>query len=199
MAVSSVKCEVRVIGAKNVETTSKGAIFIRCYISAGYNRNIQLNTREIMSSDKDQSDHIIWDETFSLECNGEQDAICNLKEENIIFEMRRKKMGGSQLVGRAEVPWKSVFDATNMEILKWVSMTRNEKVENEECWINPVALQVGIKVELPDMSRSDTKRRRRNERMKNRDGCECSSSSNGGCCSCVDTHLLLSAEAFDAF
>ncbi|KAL9229732.1 hypothetical protein vseg_005167 [Gypsophila vaccaria] len=162
-------------------------------------------------STKIDNDHVFWNESFSLECNGAQTSIDDLKEENIVFELRMRntspnllgKRGGSQLIARAEITWKSVFDTPDMVTLEWVSMTRAEKVKCEEhcCMESPPALQVGIKVECTDLSRKvvsseETKTRRRRERLKNWDGCGCISC-NEGCCSCVDNELLFVGASLD--
>ncbi|KAK9670449.1 hypothetical protein RND81_13G202900 [Saponaria officinalis] len=222
MDESCMKCELRVIAAKNIKTNLKCSFFIRCYISGANNRRIQLNTKEIMSTkivdddNNDDDDYLFWNEIFSLECNGAQNSINNLKEENIVFELRQRntnpnfltKLGGSSssvLLARAEIPWKGVFDAPGMETLRWVSMTSAEKVKCEECCMTPLlppALQVGVKVETLDLSRKmsseETKRRRRLERLKNWDGCGCSLG-DGGCCSCVDNELLFVGECLEHF
>ncbi|XP_074265802.1 uncharacterized protein LOC141588250 [Silene latifolia] len=208
MAESSVKCELRIVGAKNIATKRQGALFTRCYLSVGKNKRIQLNTREIISSNKDEN-YILWDETFSLECNGAETSISTLKDEKIVFELRWRstkpnilgKTCSSKLLAWTEIPWKNVFDAQNMAIQNWVYMTRNDGTEcDEENCLKPPALEVGVKVVIPQLpkmvSKEETRRRRRQERLRKWDGCGCKSSHGGGC-SCNDHELFLVAAVLD--
>ncbi|XP_074265801.1 uncharacterized protein LOC141588249 [Silene latifolia] len=208
MAESSVKCEIRIIGAKNIATKRQGALFTRCYLSVGNNRRIQLNTREIITSKKDDN-YILWNENFSLECNGKETSISNLKDEKIVFELRWRntkpnflgKTSSSKLLSRTEIPWKNVFDAQNMTIQNWVYMSRDDGTEcDEECCLKPPALEVGLKVVVPELpktvSKEEMRRRRRQERLRKWDGCGCKSSHEGGC-SCNDNELFLVAAVLD--
>lgn len=213
LSSSSLRCELQVIGAKNVETKHKGSLFIRCYLPAGNNSRIKLNTPEITPSQND--DHLFWDEKFSLECNGTEDYVSKLEHESIVFELRWRKakpflgkIGGSQLIASVEMPWKTVFDAENMEIQKWVVMCVNNltgdfggKVLMVEEGVKPPALEIAIKVEINDssMSMEDMMMKRRRRRLRRKEWDECGCSGNGGCCSCADTELLFVAAALEAF
>ncbi|KAG2274237.1 hypothetical protein Bca52824_056792 [Brassica carinata] len=87
----------------------------------GSNRKVELNTTEICS--RPDNDVTIWNQSFGLECQGDETAIEELKQESVLFELRRRKttsfMGKwsrSELVGRGEVSWKSVMESDGMEI-----------------------------------------------------------------------------------
>ena len=104
--LSSLVCEVSIIRAKNMEFKSSGDLFVRCYLPAGNNtRRVQLNSKKISS----ESD-LFWDEFFSLECLGTEDAINSLRQGSIVFELRSIKSvlerltGGPKIMGRAEIP-----------------------------------------------------------------------------------------------
>ncbi|KAJ0096763.1 hypothetical protein Patl1_27238 [Pistacia atlantica] len=110
--LSSLSCELRIIKAKNIEfnkSTSNGGFFVRYYLSTCNNKRIELNTKEISPS----SGNLIWNESFSLECLGSEDSISNLKQQNVVFELRWRrttpsclgKKCKSQLLGKAEISW----------------------------------------------------------------------------------------------
>ena len=187
---SSLSCELRIIQAKNVESKSKGSFFVRYYLSAGNNQTIQLNTREI-SFKSDLS----WNESFSLECHGSQDSMDNLKQQNVVFELRWRdkvpvlgKIGGSQLLGRAEIPWKQVFESPNMEIEKWVTMVSTKG------HVLP-KLQVGMRIQVPAMV--EVERRTRGKVNKWDDQCGCK---DGHCySSCGDYEIFALAAVLEAF
>ncbi|KAK9678618.1 hypothetical protein RND81_11G223300 [Saponaria officinalis] len=206
MAESSVKCEIRIFGAKNIVTKKQGSFFIRCYISVGKNKRIQLNTREITSPLKN-CEYILWDETFSLECT-QGSSIRDLEHEKIVFELRWRnaktnflaQMGGSKLLGSSEILLKSVFEEKAWEVQKWVSMLGRDN--GTECWDEkPPALQVGVKVEKAwsskTVSKEEMRRKRRQERLRNLDECGCGCSNGGFCCTCVDNELFLVAAVLD--
>ncbi|KAL2906043.1 Cartilage-associated protein [Bienertia sinuspersici] len=203
---SSITCELKVIGAKNIETKQKGNLFIRCYLSVGNNNNkrIQINTKEISSSQKDG--YIFWDDTFSLECNGTRDSIVSLGNESVCFELRWRnkknflgKVGGpSKVIATAEMPWKDVFGAPKREIQRWVVMSVNDnngKLLKVEDGVKPPALQVAMKVDVVTTSVEEMRRRKR---LMGVDECGCRLNREC-CCSCVDNELLLVGATLDGF
>lgn len=137
----------------------------------------------------------------------------NLKEESVFFELRWRnskpflgKVGGSQLLATAEMPWKHAFDAPKMEFQRWVAMTVNEednKLLKQEDGVKPPSLQITMKIDVPAavtsvVSMEEMRKHRRKERLKAWDDCGCKS--NLGCCSsCVDNELLLIGATFDGF
>ena len=186
---SSLSCELRIIQAKNVESKSKGSFFVRYYLSTGSNKTIQLNTREI-SSKSDLS----WNESFALDCFGSQDSMDNLKQQTVVFELRwRNKVpvlgniGGSQLLGRAEIPWKQVFESQNMEIEKWITM------DSTKGHVLP-KLQVGMRIQVPAMVEME---RRTHGMVSKWDECGCK---DGHCySSCGDYEIFALAAVLEAF
>ncbi|KAE7998093.1 hypothetical protein FH972_002671 [Carpinus fangiana] len=170
--LSSLTCNLTIMQAKNVDFQSTGTLFVRYYLSAGNNKRIRLDTREISS----KSD-LCWNESFSLDCFGSQDSMDSLNQQNVVFELRRRnkvpvlgRIGGSQLLGRAEIPWKEVCESPNMEMEKWVTM-------GQVGVSKPPKLQVAMKVQvLPAMEETE---RRRNRNVKKWDD---------ECCGCKDFH-----------
>ncbi|KAE7998092.1 hypothetical protein FH972_002670 [Carpinus fangiana] len=184
LQLSSLTCNLTIMQAKNVDFKSTGTLFVRYYLSAGNNKRIRLNTREISS----KSD-LCWNESFSLDCFVSQDSMDSLKQENVVFELRWRskvpvlgRIGGSQLLGRAEIPWKEVCESPNMEMEKWVTM-------GQVGVSKPPKLQVAMKVQvLPAMEEME---RRRNRNVKKWDD-------HDEYCGCKDVHGL-SCEDYDIF
>ncbi|XVF15176.1 hypothetical protein REPUB_Repub09cG0127900 [Reevesia pubescens] len=199
--LSSLCCELRILQAKNIEPKSPGSLFVRFYLSAGNNKKIQLNSQEISS----KSELLIWNESFSLECSGAEESLNDLKQQTVVFELRwRSKipvlgmMGKSQLLGRAEMPWKAVFESPNMEIDKyWVTMvSMNDRVLES---LKPPSLQISMKVVRgPAIVEIENKKKKRQERLKNNwDGCGCKDIG-GRCNSCADYEIFALAAAMEA-
>ncbi|CAE6260312.1 unnamed protein product [Arabidopsis arenosa] len=145
----SLKCEVSIVEARNVEIKSQAStLFVRFYLSAGHNRKIEVNTREISS----KSDQLMWDQSFGLECQGDEAAVKELKQQRVVFELRRKKTSSflrksskSEVVGRGEVSWESVFESPGMEIERFVVMGESKnRVSGDE---KPMLLKIALKVQ----------------------------------------------------
>nr|XP_027075710.1 uncharacterized protein LOC113699541 [Coffea arabica] len=132
--LSSLVCEVSIIRAKNFEFKSSGDWFVRCCLPTGNNtRRVQLNSKKISS----ESD-LFWDEFFSLECLGTEDAINSLRQGSIVFELRSIKSvlerltGGSKIMGRAEIPLENVFESPNIEVETWARMnSKNPRLHQD--------------------------------------------------------------------
>ncbi|KAM7513628.1 hypothetical protein LguiA_003211 [Lonicera macranthoides] len=113
----------------------------------GNNTRIQLNSREISPN----SD-LIWNKSTLLDCFGSLDAMDNLIQGKVILELRWRKtlpifgcISGSQLLGRAEIPWENVLESPNMEFQKWVVMiSKSRRVYDED--VKPPMVQISIKV-----------------------------------------------------
>ncbi|XVF17236.1 hypothetical protein REPUB_Repub10bG0102500 [Reevesia pubescens] len=200
--ISSLSCELRILQSKNIEPKSSGNLFVRYFLSAGNNKRIQLNSQEIHS----KSEQLIWNESFSLEFSGAEESINDLKQQTLVFELRWRrtipvvfgKLGKSQLLGRAEMPWKAVFESPNMEIDKyWVTMvSMNDRVLES---LKPPSLQISMKVVLrgPAMVEIEKKKKNRKERLNNNwDGCGCKDIGRG-CNSCADYEIFALAAVME--
>ncbi|CAN4075668.1 unnamed protein product [Withania somnifera] len=145
---SCISCEIQIIRARNIEQINYKTLFVRCYLPAGNNLRVKLNSQEISS----KSD-LFWDESFSLDCMGNQDSINMLKQGTVVFELRSRKylgkynIGGSQLLGRAEIPWKRVFESTDMEIEEWAILMATSKNIIDE-GVKPPAVKIAMKVKV---------------------------------------------------
>ncbi|KAK2980264.1 hypothetical protein RJ640_008932 [Escallonia rubra] len=200
---SSLSCELKIVRAKNTYFRSKGHLFVRCYLScAGNKARVCLNTREISSES-----NLCWNESFSLDCFGEtNDSIDRLLKGNVVFELRfrRKKVplfrriGGSQLLGRAEVPWKSVMESPEMEFERWVVMVPKKRPGCLDRDLKPPAVQIAMNVRIPATT-TVRRGRRRYERSVKQEECGCMDGGcmDGGCKGCNDVFALGAAlEAF---
>jgi hypothetical protein len=119
----------------------------------------------------------------------------NLKQQNVVFELRWRnkvpvlgKIGRSHLLGRAEIPWKQVFESPNMEIEKWVTMV------SKKGHVLP-KLQVGMRIQVPAMV--EMERRTLGKVNKWDDQCGCK---DGHCLSsCGDYEIFALAVVLEAF
>ncbi|KAJ6775036.1 hypothetical protein OIU79_018256 [Salix purpurea] len=184
--------EIEIFQAKNIEFRSHGSLFVRYYLSSGKNKRIQLNSREISS----KSNLLFWNESFSLECLGTDDSINNLKQETVVFELRWRntnpilaKIGGSQLLGRAEVPWKTVLESPNLEMEKWVMLVPKKGSVPDD--VKPPSVQIAMRARVPEMAEM-AKKNRRNGRLKGRGCCKDSG------CRCEDYNIFALVVALDA-
>ncbi|CAG7911595.1 unnamed protein product [Brassica rapa] len=183
----SLKFEVKVVEARNVKLkSSPSSLFVRFYLHAGSNRKVELNTTEICSrSDKDV---MIWNQSFGLECQGDETAIEELERESVVFELRRRKTTSfmskwsrSELVGRGEVSWKSVMESDGMEIERFVVMC--EKKDEEDC-NKPLMLKIGLKLQASKLVNT--------KRVEDLCGCkDCKT------CDCLDYEAFVVACALD--
>ncbi|MCD7457806.1 hypothetical protein HAX54_036245 [Datura stramonium] len=112
----------------------------------GNHQSVKLNSQEISA----KSD-LFWNEFFSLDCMGTQDSINMLKQGTVVFELRSRKyfplVGGSQLLGRAEIPWRRVFETTEMEIVEWAMfMDTSKNISSED--VKPPAVKIAMKVKV---------------------------------------------------
>ncbi|CAN0862082.1 hypothetical protein LINGRAHAP2_LOCUS8381 [Linum grandiflorum] len=197
-------CEIAIHQSKNVEefmimnkyyNKPHGNFFVRYYLSIGTNNHnkIQLQTREVSSSD-----HLSWNESFSLDCLGSQDSFDTLKTSSVLFELRWRpstrtnilgRAAGSKLVGRAELQWESVMELPSMEIEKWVVMNPKNSKRCDD--VKPPSVRIGMRVGVPKSMEIQMKKNHESYEF----GCSCRHS---GCCSCADYDVLALVAAFEA-
>ncbi|KVI03165.1 uncharacterized protein LOC112512863 [Cynara cardunculus var. scolymus] len=188
--LSSLHCELRIKNATNIQPPhSNGYLFVRCYLSAGNNKRVRLDSR-LVSPNEDFS----WDESFSLDCIGTNQSMDMIIHGTIALELRWRSntvalFGGSRLLGRSEVSWRGVFESPNMELETWVMMKSKKNVIKSPC------VRIAMKIEVP--SGVDlVERKRKNRWDESCGGCH------GDCCSnntCFDSELFAIGAALDAF
>lgn len=193
--IYALSCELRIIKAKHIECEISGNLFVRCYFPQGKDRRVRLNSREI-APNQDPN----WNESFSLECCGTENSIYRLEQEKVVFELRCRdkvpvlgRFGGSRLLGRGEILWKTILESQEMEVERWVAMdSRGRRLREGN---KPPALQVGMKVRIPAEVAGAEKRRR--ARLMRWDECGCCRDS--GRCSCSVYEILEVGAALEAF
>ncbi|GMJ08673.1 hypothetical protein like AT5G65030 [Hibiscus trionum] len=169
--VPSLCCEMKILEAKNIELKSHANLFVRYYLPAGNNRRIQLNTKQISTK---SSQKIIWNESFSLECSSSEESVKYLKQQTVVFELRRRKLGKSVVLGRAEMPWKAVFEAPDMEIDEyWLPMvSMNDGVLGTG--LKPPCIRLSMKmVRGPTMAEMEKRKKRKQGLKDHCEGCDC--------------------------
>lgn len=105
------------------------------------------------------------------------------------------RIGGSQLLGRAEIPWKEVLESPNMELDKWVTMVPRSTSGRALEGVKLPKLQIGIKVGVQAEVGMEKRRQRR---AKKWDECGCEDVHGYGC-SCSDYDIFALAAALEAF
>ncbi|XP_065873248.1 uncharacterized protein [Euphorbia lathyris] len=191
---SSLRCEITIIQAKNIQLKSHGTFFVRYYLSAPNNKRIQINTKQISSKS-----NLVWNESNSVECLGTQETVNSLKEDSIVMELRWRSNStnlfrrSSKLVGSAQIPWRSVFESPNMQMEKWVNMVSNQKMNRTSVFDESIQLpsvQICMSVRMPAQLTVEKKRINRSQQY------ECTHDS--GYCRCQDYEILALVGAFES-
>ncbi|CAL5061531.1 unnamed protein product [Urochloa decumbens] len=99
-----------------------GELFLRCHVPAGGGRSIQIDSRGAYQPDGGETTTppgtaaaVSWRDVASLSCDGSPARVRELVDRGaVVFEVRRRRAAllgrvlmGSELVGRAVVPWRS--------------------------------------------------------------------------------------------
>ncbi|MED6137179.1 hypothetical protein PIB30_062665 [Stylosanthes scabra] len=160
-------CEIRIIQVQNLDSKkSKGNLFARFYLPSGNNnKRIQLNTKKVHSKS-------FWNESFTLECSCPQEFLDTLKhEESLVLELRQsKKILGSSLVGKGEVPWKEILESPNMVYKEWVKMVPCKEEEEEA---PKVEVEIKIQVAKEEEEKENNNKNNNKRFNYNWDECGC--------------------------
>ena len=142
---AALSCELSIKKARNIEFNSTGSLFVRCYMSAGNKNRVRFQTTEVSSS------NMAWNQSFSLDCLGTIESMSSmLFKGTVIFELRwrsnisifgRKRK--SQLLAKAEVPWRTIYESSTMDSEKWIVMNSRKSLADG---VKPPAVQIGIKL-----------------------------------------------------
>ncbi|PWA85816.1 C2 calcium/lipid-binding domain, CaLB [Artemisia annua] len=206
-AISCLHFEFKIMAARNIKVTdSKGYMFIRYFLPAGNNRRVRLDSHKIAPNG-----NVSWNKSFSLDCVGIMQSMDKMiQEEKIAFELRWRSstismvktiiggngiLGGSQLLGRAEMPWKSIFESPNMEVERWLVMTSKKHAVKAPS----IHLYMKIQVNPSEVVMKESRTKNADVLKNNWDeSCGCS---HGHCCqtSCTASELVAIGFALDAF
>ena len=186
-------CELRIIQARNVEfIKSTKHLFARLYVPTGNNKRIQLNSKNV--STKLGS---FWDESFNLDCSCPQEFLENLNQQSLVLELRQKKMWGSQLIGKGEIPWKVILQSQNMELKKWLKMDLKSGSDSNEVMLTTPEVEVEIKVKVCSVAEME---KQNNKRLNNWNDCGCKNGhDHNAWCNAEDCDIFALGAALEAF
>ncbi|XP_027337594.1 uncharacterized protein LOC113851331 [Abrus precatorius] len=185
----SFSCELKIIQAQKVEPIRPTKnLFVRLYLPAGNNKRIQLNTKKV-SSVKSVP---FWNESFSLDCSCSQEFFETLKQERLVLELRQNKVlrriMGSHVVGRGEIPWRTILESPNMEFKDWVKMDLISGSDCEDATLRAPQVEVEVKIGVALAMEKENRKRLIKNKWE-----EC------GCKDGHDHHAWCSAEDYDIF
>ncbi|PIN18934.1 hypothetical protein CDL12_08388 [Handroanthus impetiginosus] len=186
----SLSLELTIIRARNINLKSSKNLFIRCHLPAESKKRVKLDSQEISPKS-----NLVWNQTFSLDCLGNQDSIKWLKQGNISFELRQRSsssfFNGSKLLAGAEMPWKEVFESSNIELQKWVIMIPKKGCVYDD--IKPPAVEIAVKVQEFVKAIAEGKK------VNGGNWDERGNCMDSGCKSCVDYEYFAIEAALEAF
>ncbi|CAK8567312.1 unnamed protein product [Lathyrus sativus] len=177
-------CELRIIQARNIEfIKSTKNLFVRIYVPIGNNKRIQLNSKNVSAKFGP-----FWNESFNLECSCPQEFLQNLNQQSLVLELRQRKMWGSQLIGKCEIPWKVILQSQNMELTKWLKIDLVSGSDCKEVMLTAPEVEVEIKVRVSSVAEME-----KQNKMKFNNWNEC------GCKNSHDHNVWCNAEDCDMF
>ncbi|CAN6168874.1 unnamed protein product [Urochloa humidicola] len=122
--ICHLQCEISSVSVTGLGCAG-GDLFLRCHVPAGGGRAIQIDSRGAdqpdggeMTTPPGAAAAVSWCDVASLSCDGSPARVRELVDRGaVVFEVRRRRGGtrrrapllGSELVGRAEVPWRDAY------------------------------------------------------------------------------------------
>lgn len=116
VAVCHLRCEISTVSVTGLGCCGGGELFLRCHVPAGGGRAIQIDSR---GAGQTGGEALLWRDVASLSCDGSPACVRQLVDQgSVVFEVRRRRgraallgrVRGSELVSRAEVPWRDAGD-----------------------------------------------------------------------------------------
>ncbi|XP_058781541.1 uncharacterized protein LOC131655747 [Vicia villosa] len=192
-AYVSFSCELKIIQARNVEfIKSTKNLFARFYLPIGNNKRIKLNSKNV-------STKLVpfWDESFNLDCSCPQEFLENLNQQSLVLELRQRKMFGSQLIGKGEIPWKVILESQNMELKKWLKMDLVSGSDCKEVMLTTPEVEVEIKVKVSSVAEME---KQNNKKFNNWNECGCKNGhDHNAWCNAEDCDIFALGAALEAF
>jgi len=185
--------ELRIIQARNIESVkSTKNLFSRLYLPTGNNKRIQLNSKSVSTKSVP-----FWDESFNLDCSCPQEFLENLNQQSLVLELRQRKMWGSQLIGKSEIPWKVILESQNMELKKWLKMDLVSGSDCKEAMFTTPEVEVEIKIRVTSVAEMEKQNKRR---MNNWNECGCKNGhDHQAWCNTEDCDIFPLGAALEAF
>jgi len=186
-------CELRIIQARNIEfIKSTKNLFARIYLPTGNNKRIQLNSKSVSTKSVP-----FWDESFNLDCSCPQEFLENLNQHSLVLELRQRKIWGSQLIGKGEIPWKVILESQNMELKKWLKMDLVSGSDCKEGMISTPEVEVEIKIRVASVAEMEKQNKRRFNNW-NECGCKNGHDHRAWCCA-EDCDIFALGAALEAY
>jgi hypothetical protein len=192
-AYANFSCELRIIQARNVEfIKSAKNMFARLYLPTGNNKSIQLNSKKVSTKSVP-----FWDESFNLDCSCPKEFLENLNQQSLVLELRQRKMLGSQLIGKGEIPWKVIIESQNMELKKWMKMDLVSGNDCKEGMFTTPEVEVEINIKVASVAEMEKQNKRR---MNNGNDCGCKNGhDHQAWCNTEDCDIFALGGALEAF
>ncbi|KAK2443742.1 hypothetical protein QL285_014819 [Trifolium repens] len=186
-------CELRIIQARNVEfIKSTKNLFTRLYLPTGNNKRIQLNSKSVSTKSLP-----FWDESFNLDCSCPQEFLENLNQQSLVLELRQRKIWGSKLIAKNEIPWKVILESQNMELKKWLKMDLVNGSDCKEGMFTTPEVEVEIKVRVASVSEMEKQNKKR---LNNWNECGCKNGhDHQAWCNTEDYDIFALGAALEAF
>ncbi|CAK8567311.1 unnamed protein product [Lathyrus sativus] len=192
-AYANFSCELRILQARNIEfIKSTKNLFARFYLPIGNNKRIQLNSKIVSAKFGP-----FWDESFNLDCSCPKEFLENLNQQSLVLELRQKKMWGSQLIGKGEIPWKVILQSQNMELKKWLKMDLICGSDCKEVMLTTPEVEVEIKVKVSSVAKTN---KQNNKRFNDWNECGCKNGhDHNAWCNAEDCDIFALGAALEAF
>nr|AFK41287.1 unknown [Medicago truncatula] len=186
-------CELRIIQARNIEfIKSTKNLFARLYLPTGNDKRIQLNSKSVSTKSVP-----FWGESFNLDCSCPQEFLENLNQQSLVLELRQRKIWGSQLIGKGDIPWKVILEAQNMELKKWLKMDLVSGSECKEGMFSTPEVEVEIKIRVASVVEMEKQNKRR---LNNWNECGCKNGhDHQAWCSAEECDIFAFGAALEAF
>ncbi|KEH35303.1 uncharacterized protein [Medicago truncatula] len=191
-AYANFSFELRIIQARNIESVkSTKNLFARLYLPTGNNKRIQLNSKSVSTKSVP-----FWDESFNLDCSCPQEFLENLNQQSLVLELRQRKMWGSQLIGKCEIPWKVILESKNMELKKWLKMDLVSGSDFKEGMFITPEVEVEIKIKVASVAEME---KQNNRRLNNWNECGCKNGHDHRAWCCAEECDIFAFGALEAF
>ncbi|KAF8668798.1 hypothetical protein HU200_051993 [Digitaria exilis] len=171
--ICHLQCEIISVSITGLGSGSGGELFLRCHVPAGGGRSIRIDTRGGAGQPSDGGGGtssggaaVSWRDVASLSCDGSPASVRGLVDRGtVVFEVRRRRPAvllgrvlGSELVGRAEVPWRDAAGGSPVERRVELAGSTGRRALGEEA---PAFLSAMMSVRVSETTTPVTTGRRR--------------------------------------